>query len=112
MWFLTTVLRQTLGVLLLCLPVVAVAATGSQTGATPDALTGIEGLYSQEFSVKIFYFLVFSIVLFTIIVFAFLFGGHNKKIKTGEKWLFALIFFGIVVAVIFGATQMLDGVLF
>ena len=80
--------------------------------AAPTAVTGIESLYSQQFSEKIFYFLVFSIVLFTIIVFAFMFGGSSKKLKTGEKWLFALIFFGIVVAIVFGATQMLDGMLF
>ncbi|MEK6750592.1 MAG: hypothetical protein AABY83_15540 [Pseudomonadota bacterium] len=85
---------------------------GAETGVSPAALTGIEGLYSQEFSVKIFYFLVFSVVLFTIIVFAFLFGGRNKTVKTGEKWLFALIFCGIVVAIIFGASQMLEGMLF
>lgn len=90
----------------------AVAHAAQESGAAPSALSGIESLYSQQFSVKIFYFLVFSIVLFTIIVFAFLFGGRSKKLKTGEKWLFALIFFGIVVAIVFGATQMLDGMLF
>ena len=79
--------------------------------STNGAVTGIESLYSQQFSVGIFYFLLFCIVLFTIIVFAFLFLGKTK-LKTGEKILFAWILLGVVVAVIFGAAQMLHGYLF
>lgn len=74
-------------------------------------ITGIESLYSQKFSVGIFYFLLFSIILFTGIVIAFLFFGKSK-LKKGEKWMFAWIFLGIVIAVTFGAAQMLHGYLF
>ncbi len=73
--------------------------------------TSIEGMNSQEFSVGIFYFLIVSIAVFT--VFAFMFMLKSKAdLKTGEKVLFAWIFFGIVMAVVFGAAQMLDGYLF
>lgn len=81
----------------------------AQSGAA--AVSGIEGLYGQKFGEAIFYFLLFSIILFTVIVIAFLFLG-KKKLKTGEKVLFGWIFLGIVVAVFFGAAQMLHGFLF
>ncbi len=74
--------------------------------------TSIEGMKSQEFSVGIFYFLIASIVVFTIFVFMFMTMGKTEKLKLGEKILFAWILFGIVVAVVFGATQMLHGYLF
>lgn len=79
--------------------------------AEDPSLFGVEGLYSQRFSVGIFYFLLFSILLFTAIVFAFMFSGKTK-LKRGEKLLFAWIFLGIIVAIIFGASQMLNGFLF
>lgn len=74
--------------------------------------TSIEGMNSQEFSVAIFYFLVAAIIIFTIFVFMFMFKDKTSKLKTGERWMFVWILFGIVVAVIFGATQMLHGYLF
>lgn len=73
--------------------------------------TSIEGMNSQEFSVDIFYFLIASIVVFTIFVFMFMTKGKTS-LKKGEKILFAWILLGIVVAVIFGAAQMLHGYLF
>ena len=73
--------------------------------------TSIEGLKSQEVSVGIFYFLVASIVVFTVFVFMFMLKSKTK-LKTGEKFLFAWILFGVVVSVIFGASQMLHGYLF
>ncbi|MBL1277670.1 MAG: hypothetical protein COB30_016445 [Ectothiorhodospiraceae bacterium] len=73
--------------------------------------TSIEGLNSQEVSVGIFYFLVASIVVFTIFVFMFMLKSKTK-LKIGEKILFAWILFGVVISVIFGASQMLHGYLF
>lgn len=72
----------------------------------------IEGMNSQEFSVAIFYFLIVAIAIFTVFVFMFMFKDRTSKLKPGEKWLFAWILFGIVFAIIFGATQMLHGYLF
>ena len=59
-----------------------------------------------------FYFLAFCIFIFTMIVFAYMFSGKQKQLKTGEKVLFVWIFLGIVAAVFFAATQMLHGYLF
>ena len=82
---------------------------------------GIEGMRSQEFSVGIFIFLMICIVVFTIIVIKFLNSGRgvavegdgeSKKLKTGEKILFAWIFLGILAGVIMGAMQLLQGYLF
>lgn len=73
---------------------------------------GIENLHSQEFSKIIFVFLLLSIILFAGIVLGFMANKRSESLKTGEKWLFAWIIMGIVVAVIFGALQLLGGYLF
>ena len=83
------------------------------TGSGPFGLdTSIEGMNSQQFSVGIFYFLVVAIFIFTAFIFLFMFKGKGAKLKTGEKWLFAWLLFGVVVALGFGATQLLHGYLF
>ncbi|MEO5573721.1 MAG: hypothetical protein ABIR48_04480 [Gammaproteobacteria bacterium] len=73
--------------------------------------TGIENIHSKQFSVGIFVFLILGIMLFSGIVIAFMKGKNSKALKTGEKWLFAWIFFGILVSIIFGALQLLGGYL-
>ena len=73
--------------------------------------TSIEGLKSQEVSVGIFYFLIASIIVFTVFVFMFMLKSKTN-LKKGEKILFIWILLGVVVAVIFGASQMLHGYLF
>ena len=84
-----------------------------ESGTGPFGIdTSIEGMKSQQFSVGIFYFLIAAIVVFTVFVFLFMFKDKASKLKTGEKWLFGWILLGVVVAVIFGATQMLQGYLF
>ena len=75
----------------------------------------IESMSSQQFSVGIFYFLVFAILLFVGITFMFMFKGkkgEKTKLKKGEIVMFIWILFGVVVAIIFGAAQMLHGYLF
>lgn len=84
----------------------------AKEGSGPFGIdTSIEGLKSQEVSVGIFYFLIASIIVFTIFVFMFMLKGKTN-LKKGEKILFVWILFGVVVAVIFGASQMLHGYLF
>ena len=68
----------------------------------------IESMSSQQFSTGIFYFLIVAILIFVGITVMYMFKGKNKTIKTGEKWLFAWILFGVVVAIIFGAAQMMN----
>lgn len=84
--------------------------------------TSIEGMKSQQFSVGIFYFLVVAIIVFTIFVFMFMLKGKGEDksetagkgsgLKSGEKLLFIWLLLGIVVAIGFGAAQMLHGYLF
>ena len=69
---------------------------------------------TQEFSVGVFYFLIVAIIVFVVIAFLFMFKnrGEGSKLKRGEKVLFVWIMFGVVVAVVFGAAQMMQGYLF
>jgi hypothetical protein len=41
-----------------------------------------------------------------------MFKGSGKGLKRGEKILFGWIFFGVVIAIVFAATQLLYGNLF
>ena len=84
-----------------------------------DDQWGIEGIYSQQFSVGIFIFLFVCIIIFTMIVIKFMNSGsqttgstEKKKLKTGEKVMFAWIFLGIIGALIMAAVQLLQGYLF
>lgn len=72
---------------------------------------GVDSLYSQQFGIGVFFFMLLAIIFFASIAAGFMAGKNVKGLKRGEKWLFAWIFFGIVVAVIFGALQFLGGYL-
>jgi len=72
----------------------------------------IESMSSQQFSVGIFIFLMIAIAIFAGIIFMYMFKDVSNRLKTGEKWLFAWLFIGVVVAVAFGAAQMVNGYLF
>jgi hypothetical protein len=73
----------------------------------------IEGMHSQRFGVGVFFLLLLGIVLFAGIIVAVLKGSGNDRVtRTGEKWMFGAIIFGVVVAVVFASLQMLSGVLF
>ncbi len=85
-------------------------ALALQVQAPFQDYTGIENVRSQQFSMIIFVFMLLGIILFATIAFAFMAG--KKKLKRGEKWLFAWIFLGIVVSIVFGALQLLGGYLF
>ena len=76
--------------------------------------TSIESMDTHQFSVGIFYFLIIAIVVFVGISFLITFKdkGKSSKLKTGEKLLFIWIMFGVVVAIVFGAAQMMHGYLF
>ncbi len=81
-----------------------------------DDRWGVEGLYSQQFSVGIFIFLIVCIIVFTMIVFKFMLSGSNSNgqkagLKTGEKVMFVWIFIGIIGAVVMAAVQLLQGYL-
>jgi len=85
-----------------------------------DDQWGVEGFYSQQFSVGIFFFLLICIIVFSVVVFKFMsagssaggVGGSKSKLKTGEKFMFAWIILGIIGAVIMAVMQLLQGYLF
>jgi len=74
----------------------------------------MESMDTQEFSMGVFYFLIIAIIVFVVIAFLFMFKnrGKSSNLKRGEKILFIWIMFGVVVAVVFGAAQMMQGYLF
>jgi len=72
----------------------------------------IDGMSTHGFSVGIFVFLIIGILVFTLIVFTFMTKSKGAQLKSGEKYLFAWILFGVVVSIAFGASQLLFGNLF
>ena len=80
--------------------------------AAESERSGIESMRSHQWSVGIFAFLIICILVFAGIVIKFMTTGRAGGLKTGEKALFAWIMLGVVVAVIFGALQLLQGRLF
>jgi branched-subunit amino acid permease len=80
---------------------------------SPKLDLSIEGMRSQQFSEGVFAFLLIGIVVFSGVVIALMFSKkRSEKVRLGERLMFAAIILGIVVAVIFGALQMLGGYLF
>ena len=80
---------------------------------SPKLDLSIEGMRSQQFSEAVFAFLLVGIFVFSVIVVIFWFSRNRPQdARLGEKFMFGAIVGGIVVAVIFGAMQMLGGILF
>lgn len=72
----------------------------------------IEGMRSQQFSVGMFFFLLFGILLFAVVVFGLLFGNKaHKTMRIGEMVMFGAIILGLVAAVVIASLQMLQGYL-
>jgi hypothetical protein len=89
------------------------SANTSSTQNPVNLDLSIESMRSQEFGVGVFIFLIISILFFSLIVGTVLKAKQSEsKMRTGEKVLFASIILGILIAIIFGAMQMLSGVLF
>jgi hypothetical protein len=84
----------------------------SQT-VTPKLDLSIEGMRSQQFSEAVFAFLLVGIFVFSVMVVIFWFSKNRPgETRLGEKLMFLAIVMGIGVAVVFGALQMLGGILF
>jgi len=70
-------------------------------------------MHSQRFGVGVFILLMVGIAVFAGIIVAVARGPKGQKVtRTGEKWMFGAIIFGVVAAVVFASLQMLSGVLF
>ncbi|HQT81084.1 hypothetical protein FERRO_02530 [Ferrovum sp. JA12] len=73
----------------------------------------IEGMRSQHFGYGVFVFLMIGVAVFCGIIYATIREqAAEGKMRTGEKVMFGAIIMGVVVAIIFGAAQMLNGFLF
>ncbi len=80
---------------------------------SPKLDLSIEGMRSQQFSEAVFAFLLVGIFVFSVIVVIFWFSKNRpNEARLGEKLMFGAIVGGIVIAVIFGALQMVGGILF
>lgn len=92
----------------------ALVAVLTDYPGNPKLDLSIEGMRSQRFSVGVFIFLLIGILVFSGIIYAVIKGAHapQEKMRLGEKLMFAAIIMGVLVAVVFGATQMVSGYLF
>lgn len=89
----------------------AISQIGSEI--SPKLDLSIEGMRSQQFSEWIFVFLLVGIAVFSAIVIAFMYSKNRPTdMRMGERFMFSAIIIGIVVAIILGAVQMLNGYLF
>ena len=70
----------------------------------------IEGLRAREFSIYIFVFLILSLILFCFIIYLYL-PKKLAQLKTGEKIMFGALIMGVVLAVIMGYVQLIEGYL-
>jgi hypothetical protein len=105
--------RQELKIQILGTYFTRLAVAQLSSDLSPKLDLSIEGMRSQQFSEGVFAFLLIGIVVFSGIVIALMFSKNRpKEVRFGERLMFAAIILGVVVAVIFGAAQMLGGYLF
>jgi hypothetical protein len=70
----------------------------------------IESLRSQQYSYYIFGFLVVSLVIFCVIIVLYL-PKQQARLKRGERIMFGAIILGVMIALIFGYLQLIEGFL-
>ena len=71
----------------------------------------IEGLNKQGYSVFIFAFLIMQVMLFSFMIYVYM-KKTKASLKTGEKVMFGALMMGIVIGVVIGWTQLIEGYLF
>jgi len=80
---------------------------------SPKLDLSIEGMRSQHFSEGVFVFMMIGVIVFSVIIGALMLRREQQKdSKRGETVMFVAIIIGVVIAVIYGALQMLGGYLF
>jgi hypothetical protein len=108
-----SLLHQELAIQIVGFNIIPVHVSQLSSELSPKLDLSIEGMRSQQFSEGVFVFLMVGIVVFSGIVLALMFGKKQaKKMRLGERLMFSAIILGVVVAVAFGALQMLGGYLF
>lgn len=70
----------------------------------------IDSLRSKGFSEYIFWFLIMSLILFCFIIYLYLPKDLNQ-LKTGEKVMIGSIVGGVIISVIIGYIQLIEGYL-
>lgn len=70
----------------------------------------IESLRSQQYSYFIFGFLVVSLIIFSVIIYIYM-PKKEGRLKTGEKVMVGAIIMGVVIALLFGWLQLIEGYL-
>lgn len=72
----------------------------------------LDAMRDHSYNIGIFIFLIIGILVFLSVAYYFMTTDKKSKIKKGEWFLLAWIFFGVVSAIALGAIQLLDGFLF
>lgn len=70
----------------------------------------IESLRSQQYSYYIFGFLVVSLIVFCVIIYLYM-PKQEGRLKKGEKIMVGAIVMGVVIALLFGWLQLVEGYL-
>jgi len=82
----------------------------AESGAVFGIDMSIESLRAREFSIYIFWFLILSLILFCYIIYLYL-PKKLSHLKTGEKIMFGALIMGVILAVIMGYVQLIEGFL-
>src|SRR3569833_4232876 len=70
----------------------------------------IENLRSQQYSYYIFGFLVVSLIVFSVIIYIYM-PKKEGRLKKGEKIMVGAIVMGVIIALLFGWLQLIEGYL-
>jgi len=80
---------------------------------SPKLDLSIEGMRSQKFSESVFVFMLIGVIVFSVIIGALMLRRERQKdSKRGETVMFVAIIVGVLIAVVYGALQMIGGYLF
>lgn len=87
-----------------------VAANAENNNTVLGVDLSIESLRSQQYSNFIFGFLVVSLIIFSIIIYIYM-PKKEGQLKKGEKVMVGAIIMGVVIALLFGWLQLIEGYL-
>lgn len=85
--------------------------TGRQVERPFGLDLSIDAMRANSYSVGVFIFLIIGILVFLSVGYFFMKTDRKTKLKKGEIFLLIWIVFGVVFAIVMGATQLLGGFL-
>lgn len=71
----------------------------------------IEGMRSQKYSVAIFIFLIMALIMFSFMIYIYWPKEKLKNVKLGEKIMFGSMIVAVIIALIIGYIQLIEGYL-